>query len=625
MKYNAFISYSHSQDTHLAPSLETALEKFAKPTFKRRALNIFRDSNDLSVSPDLWGKIEDGLNQSEYFIYFASPRAAKSHYCNKEVEHWKQHKSIDNFLIALTDGEWVWDQSASDFDWSKTTAIPKSLSGVFKNEPLFIDFRDKIPEDKLNLDNPDFKAKVVSFAATLHGKSVGDMVGEAVKQHKRTMRIRNAAIVVLSFLLIFALYQKSVAESETKKALLSSYIAFSQAQFSEDPTKSLRLAEYAYNYAKDNDLPTFESENQLIKVFYSGNGFYQDLENNIPKIIETDQLNNYQYYNFNQLTNQIFQNTPDDDYLAKSEFRHFDPIPEKSMYLIAGGKLTAPRLYFYTYNFDSELIFDSVDFQIEGFSGFNSYILDVAISSNGLYSVIGSGNGKAVLINNEITKNDRTNNDIFKNKAVLKSSNRNAIEAVAFTEFDSYVVTSTRNTKIDNNEIQNMDNAIVFWKTEPFPYIELNSPKIEGKYYAIGGAHYVIPLDEEVSDMSVFHSNQKLFDKENNLIAEFPNAKGAIYDATLSPNGENSVSYKGIFNINGDQLISLNLDFTDNPGVAYCFSNDGEFLKVSYLDGLERIFALNPEFILNRLNNIDTMGTIAKLNENDKKRFLINN
>ena len=64
MKYNAFISYSHAADSDLAPKLERALEQFAKPAFKRRALKFFRDSNDLSASPDLWGKIEEGLHQS---------------------------------------------------------------------------------------------------------------------------------------------------------------------------------------------------------------------------------------------------------------------------------------------------------------------------------------------------------------------------------------------------------------------------------------------------------------------------------------------------------------------------------------------------------------------------------
>ena len=108
MKYNAFISYSQRQDARLASCLETALEKFAKPTFKRRALDIFRDSNDLSASPDLWGKIEEGLDESEYFILLASPKAAQSPWCTKEVDHWLKTKSIDKFLVVLTEGELHW-------------------------------------------------------------------------------------------------------------------------------------------------------------------------------------------------------------------------------------------------------------------------------------------------------------------------------------------------------------------------------------------------------------------------------------------------------------------------------------------------------------------------------------
>ena len=147
MKYNAFISYSHSQDAELAPGIEQALEKFAKPTFKRRALRIFRDSNDLSISPDLWGKIEEGLKESEYVVYCASVASAKSHYCNEEVKYWLANKSIDKFLVVLTDGELVWDFKNNDFDWEKTTALPKLLSGAFKNEPLYVDFREDIPKE----------------------------------------------------------------------------------------------------------------------------------------------------------------------------------------------------------------------------------------------------------------------------------------------------------------------------------------------------------------------------------------------------------------------------------------------------------------------------------------------
>ncbi len=40
--YDAFISYSHAADSRLAPALQRALQRFAKPWWKLRALNLFR-------------------------------------------------------------------------------------------------------------------------------------------------------------------------------------------------------------------------------------------------------------------------------------------------------------------------------------------------------------------------------------------------------------------------------------------------------------------------------------------------------------------------------------------------------------------------------------------------------
>ena len=238
MKYNAFISYSHSQDADLAPGIERALEKFAKPTFKRRALRVFRDSNDLSISPDLWGKIEEGMRQSEYVVYCASQASAKSHYCNEEVKFWLANKSIDNFLVVLTDGELIWDHENNDFDWEKTTAVPKLLSGAFKNEPLYVDFRDDIPKKDLNLDNPDFKSKFIYIAATLHKKPVGDMVGEGIKQHKRTIRIRNSALTLVFSLMAIALF---LTVSSIKRRIASQLHFQAKAIELEDPSIALRV------------------------------------------------------------------------------------------------------------------------------------------------------------------------------------------------------------------------------------------------------------------------------------------------------------------------------------------------------------------------------------------------
>ena len=50
MKYKAFMSYSHAADGELAPSLQSALQVFLKPFYRRRAIRVFRDETNLSAS-----------------------------------------------------------------------------------------------------------------------------------------------------------------------------------------------------------------------------------------------------------------------------------------------------------------------------------------------------------------------------------------------------------------------------------------------------------------------------------------------------------------------------------------------------------------------------------------------
>src|SRR5262249_44393870 len=138
--YRAFISYSHAVDEKIAPALQAALHKFAKPWYKRRAVRVFRDQTNLALNPHLWSSIEEALNQSEYFILLASLGATKSDWVAKEVTHWLSRRPAETLLIVLTDGEIVWSQAAGDFDWTKTTALPPNLGKVFPQEPLYLDF-----------------------------------------------------------------------------------------------------------------------------------------------------------------------------------------------------------------------------------------------------------------------------------------------------------------------------------------------------------------------------------------------------------------------------------------------------------------------------------------------------
>ena len=84
MIYKAFISYSHAADGRLAPALQTALHRFAKPWYRLRAVRVFRDKTPLAATPALWPSIEKALAQSDYVILLASPEAAASEWVQRE-------------------------------------------------------------------------------------------------------------------------------------------------------------------------------------------------------------------------------------------------------------------------------------------------------------------------------------------------------------------------------------------------------------------------------------------------------------------------------------------------------------------------------------------------------------
>ncbi|WP_442846165.1 TIR domain-containing protein [Leeuwenhoekiella sp. H156] len=625
MKYKAFLSYSHSQDTDLGTSLEKALEKFAKPTFKRRALEIFRDANDLSAAADLGEKIRTGLEESEYFICMACEKYAQSKWCAREAEWWRDHKSIDTFLIVLTQGEILWDESTNDFDWNVTTAIPKVLSGAFNGEPFYVDFRNLGPKEKLTLENPEFKNRVVLLAATLHGKSIGDMVGEAVKQHKRTVRLRNAAISVLSILLVAVIIALFYAVNQKNRALLSSYLANAQAQFTEDPTRSLRLAEYAWNFAQENDFPTAEAGELITKVFYSGYGFYQEqtddlpdfesMENSAPRVARTPFESRVL-----QLTDSILNTVPKDNYLSNQSDLYIDSENESAILAVSSNAVGFTQLYFIE---TADFYINRVHVLLPGFVGFTGYIQDIDISNDGTYTVLGSANGKTAVLDNAFYRSNPDKNR-FKDRAILMAEEGYPVRGISLLNDDDLIGVASFGSTYENGYREDLPQTTYYFKTAAFPYIELRNDDSEQGNSSLDSFYYITPDDSQNNDpFTWFHFAQSLHSKDGAVIAQFPDAEGVKLESVESPDGNYFASYKAVFNKHGEQLIALDLDFIDNPGVAICFSTDSKYFKVSYLDGLERIFPLDPQTILKRINKVEIMGNIAHLSPADKVRFLI--
>lgn len=209
MLYQGFISYSHAADDKLAPALQRGLHTLAKPWYRRRALKVFRDKTSLSANPALWPAIEQALIQSEWFLFMASPLAARSAWVQKELQWWLEHRTSDKMLMLLTDGELSWDGGARDFDWHRTTSVPNVLQGRFPDEPLYVDLRWARKEDSLSIRHSQFRGAILDIAAPLHGKAKDELDGEDVRQHRRNKTwawSAGSALLVLTVLAIGAAF-----------------------------------------------------------------------------------------------------------------------------------------------------------------------------------------------------------------------------------------------------------------------------------------------------------------------------------------------------------------------------------------------------------------------------------
>lgn len=271
MKYNAFISYSQAADGRLAPALQTALEKFAKPWYKTRNLNIFRDTTSLSASPHLWSNIQKAMEESEYLIYMASPLSEDSKWVNKEVGYWLEHKSIDKLIIVLTEGEILWDENNHTFLHPENNSLPEVLDYQFTQEPYYVDLRISKSQEDLSLNNPIFKKEVLKIAAQLHGKEPKDMASEEVRAHKRMMLVRNGAITILTLLLGFSIFQTFEAKKQTRIAEKQTLIARDSSRVAQEQRK---IAEEQTQIAKDSS--TVAREQRKIALLEKNKALQQE-------------------------------------------------------------------------------------------------------------------------------------------------------------------------------------------------------------------------------------------------------------------------------------------------------------------------------------------------------------
>ena len=172
---------------------------------------------------------------------------------NREVEHWKTHKSTSTLLPVLTAGEWIWDARANDLDRTASTAVPAALFGAFTEEPRHLDLRWARHEDHLDLRNGRFRNAVAELAAPLRGVPKEELESEDLRQHRRAMRLARAAVTSLVVLTVatliaggLAVVNANRAEERRVQATARQLSAQALSIEGDSPVEALMLASAAH-------------------------------------------------------------------------------------------------------------------------------------------------------------------------------------------------------------------------------------------------------------------------------------------------------------------------------------------------------------------------------------------
>lgn len=238
-KFDAFISYSHKDCGSIAPAIQNGIQTIGRPWYQlRRNLNVFRDETNLNVTPELWTKITEALDNSKYFILFASPLAAQSKWVLDEISYWLNKKddtgkplSLDTIIIVQAQGDIEWDDTGNDFDWSKTNCLPREIVSLkFLKTPYWIDLRSYVKESEkgktIDHKSAGFTTAMTKIIGAITKVDPWKIESNELKAQRNSKKIRGliASVFFVLSIVIFRLYkdadkQKEIAVTNEKRAI----------------------------------------------------------------------------------------------------------------------------------------------------------------------------------------------------------------------------------------------------------------------------------------------------------------------------------------------------------------------------------------------------------------------
>lgn len=227
--YKAFFSYSHQVDNQLSPAVQIALQTFAKPWYRKRSFEVFRDETGLTMTPSLWKMIKEKLAVCEHFVLFASPESANSLWVGREVTWWLKNRSLETLHIILTDGFIQWNYDQDVLDHEKTNSLPKLLAQSLTNEPYYIDLRWARSQHELTLENSKFRTTIRHLSASLIGKTPEEVYSEEARVLRRNLMTAGVAIILL--VLSFSLAIRGLISTRVQKKAADQRAMIAQARY----------------------------------------------------------------------------------------------------------------------------------------------------------------------------------------------------------------------------------------------------------------------------------------------------------------------------------------------------------------------------------------------------------
>lgn len=251
--YDAFISYSRS-DEEIASRVERRLRSFSvPPDFERGKLRVFRDRTDL-VGNDYVESITAGLRGAQSLVVLCSPKACASTFVGDEIQRFVEHHGSKRVFPVLIAGRPNHEVGPED----PAKAFPPELYHVFA-DPRGVDLRpNPANKDALAFEWEALLAQLLDSTPAVVGQRVA---------RQRAKRFRSialvASVVAATFLgvAVYALAQRARADHEAEVAKSRQLAATAQSLSIELLDASLALAAEAFRSE-----PTTQARDALLTV-----------------------------------------------------------------------------------------------------------------------------------------------------------------------------------------------------------------------------------------------------------------------------------------------------------------------------------------------------------------------